>query len=525
MLTTSGAGIRAWRVTTAVRAFTLAVAAGQVFSAGTFATDVLPLTALLVVATVSCVLDFGVVGRATPWIPVGEGILAAAVLGGGIAASAPLFIYLAVPMVVAGIRVGSVTTINTGIATGIALAAAWSGGRAIEIDMGPEPAMFSWLVIGLGAGLLASWQTRSVRLLEAAQAPYAAAHHLLSQLRTLTHEGTVGLDTPHAAAALAAEMRSRTHAQSSSVLLSGPNDEFLPVAAFGDTAGFDAAAEHATEGPYIAADRHSAALPLRVGDRTIGTIVLGRDVAWSDETLAEIQQDADELTLRLDSALLFDDVRSTATAEERSRLARDMHDGIAQEIVGLGYLVDEIEALSNEPATRAAAAAMRDEVTRLVSELRFSIFDLRHEVSDQNLSGALAEYVREVSVGSDLRVHLMFDEQGPALPRRIESELLRVAQEAIANVRKHAYAQNLWITFVTDGSAIRMAIEDDGVGSAGPRERHYGMHTMRERADRINADLAVTSRDGGGTLVSLQSRPHVPIGDGLPHEHPSPARR
>ena len=506
---TSGPGVRAWRVTTAVRAFTLAVMAGQVFSTGTVTGDALPLIALLVVATVACVLDFGVVGRATPWIPVGEGILAAAVLGGGIAASAPLFIYLAVPMVVAGIRVGSVTTINTCIATGIALAAAWSGARAIQLDVRPEPAMFTWLVIGLGAGLLASWQTRSLRLLEAAQAPYAAAHHLLSQLRTLTHEGTVGLDTPHAAAALATEMRERTQAQRSTVLLRGPeDDELAPIASYGDTVGSDA-----------------ASLPLRVGDRTIGCIVLGRDAAWTGEALVEAQQHADELALRLDSALLFDDVRSMATAEERSRLARDMHDGIAQEIVGLGYLVDEIEALSEEPATRAAAAAMRDEVTRLVSELRFSIFDLRHGVTDQNLSGALTDYVREIGAGSELRVHLMFDEQGGALPRRIESEILRVAQEAIANVRKHAHAHNRWITFVSDGSTVRLQVEDDGVGSAAPRERHYGMHTMRERAERIHADLTVTSRAGGGTVVNLQSRPHVSIGDGLPHEHQNPARR
>lgn len=524
MTPTAGPGLRAWRVTTAVRAFTLALMTGQILSTGSVSGDALPLTALLVVATVACVMDFGVVGRATPWIPVAEGLMAAAVLGGELGATAPLLIYLAVPMVVAGIRIGSVSVVNAFIATSLALVAAWSGGRVMRLNVDLQPAIVTWLVIGLGAGLLASWQTRSVRVLEAAQAPYAAAHHLLSQLHALAKEGRVGLDTTRTAADLAAEIRGRTGAEHSLILLEGAQDELMPISAFGETAGFEAVAKGVRPGPPVS-DGLTIALPLRVGDRPIGFIVLGRDSGWTPKALADVQTHADELALRLDSALLFDDVRSTATAEERSRLARDMHDGIAQEIVGLGYLVDEIEALADQPATRAAASAMRSEVTRLVSELRFSIFDLRHEVTDQNLSGALAEYVREVTAGSDLRLHLMFDEQGSRLSRRIESELMRVAQEAIANVRKHARARNLWITFETDGTAITLCVEDDGVGAASPRDRHYGLHTMRERAERIHADLTVTSREGGGTVVSLRSRPPAHLGDALTHEHHSPAGR
>ena len=107
----------------------------------------------------------------------------------------------------------------------------------------------------------------------------------------------------------------------------------------------------------------------------------------------------------------------------------------------------------------------------------------------------------------DLRVNLVLDESGPALPPRTESELLRVAQEAIGNVRKHARADNLWVTLVSDGSTLLLEVEDDGVGNARPKERHWGLQSMQERAAGIEASLEVTPRDGGGTVVRLQSPP------------------
>ncbi len=226
-----------------------------------------------------------------------------------------------------------------------------------------------------------------------------------------------------------------------------------------------------------------------------------------------------EQAIRLDTALLLDGVRSLATTEERNRLARDIHDGVAQQLVSLGYLADDLAALSENPAAQQGADDLRAEVTRLVSALRFSVFDLRHDLDDgRTLSGALSDYVRQLSTHSDLRVHLTLDERGSRLPRRAEEELLRIAQEAIGNVHKHARAINLWVSLSTDGTDVRLTVEDDGVGSAAPRPGHYGLHTMRERARRINADLEVGVRHDGGTVVTLQSRPscHHPEGRTTP---------
>jgi signal transduction histidine kinase len=103
-------------------------------------------------------------------------------------------------------------------------------------------------------------------------------------------------------------------------------------------------------------------------------------------------------------------------------------------------------------------------------------------------------------------VHVALAEKGRRLPVDVETELLRIAQEAITNARKHARANNLWVTLNTNGEMALLRIEDDGLGSAGPRADHYGLQMMRERADRIGAELAITNRARGGTsvVVALQ---------------------
>ncbi len=260
-------------------------------------------------------------------------------------------------------------------------------------------------------------------------------------------------------------------------------------------------------------------VPLRGARQTLGYCVLVGVPRWTPELDERALEVADEFAVRLDTAVLFDDIRLLATSEERNRIAREMHDGVAQEIVGLGYIVDEIESISDHDQTRELASELRAEITRLVSEIRFSIFDLRHEVTDGRLAASLADYSREVSHASGLRVHLSLAESGPPLPPRVATEVLRVAQEAIGNVRKHARAGNLWVSLDSDGSVLRMEVADDGVGSAEPREHHWGLQGMRERADGVGAHLEVAPRPGGGTVVTLRSPANVSPEGEIAHGH------
>ena len=141
----------------------------------------------------------------------------------------------------------------------------------------------------------------------------------------------------------------------------------------------------------------------------------------------------------------------------------------------------------------------------MVGELRLSIFDLRSEVQAQiSLGNALSDYVRQVSAGAAFSVHLILDEAPDRLPITVEAELLRIAQEAITNARKHADAEHLWVTCYVDPPFAHLRIEDDGRGLGAKRIDSFGLEVMRERADRLGGVLAVGQRDPHGTFVDVR---------------------
>ena len=491
--------VRSWRATTAVRVFALALVTGTLLGKGLLEEAAPLLGALVIIAGACSALESASLDRRVPLIPVCETALVALIL-----TSAPphgsLVAYVAVPTVVAGIQHGFVTTLNA------ALIGAVTSIAVLSASSDPDPVarlatVTPWLLAGLGVGLLASWQSRSIRSLAAKQAPHVAAHQLMARVHQLASSGSLGLNSAALAEDLDASMREATGCARTTVFVVEADDTLRALNGAEDVGRM-------TEEIAIG-DRErtpgAAVVPLRGSAKTLGYCVLVGVPRWTPELDERAQLVADDFAVRLDTAVLFDDVRTLATAEERNRIAREMHDGVAQEIVGLGYIVDEIESISDHNQTRELASTLRTEITRLVSEIRFSIFDLRHEITDGRLAASLADYAREVSHATGLRVHLSLAESGPALPPRTATEVLRVAQEAIGNVRKHARANNLWVTLDSDGSTLSLSIEDDGVGNAGPREHHWGLQTMRERAEAVGARLDVSPRSDGGTVVVLRS--------------------
>ena len=507
-----------WRLTTAVRIFALALTVGQVVDQGLAGSLGVVLVGLAIVGGTCCVCELQATGR-TPWLSIAEGIMVGLLIGMADVRADALYFYLAVPAVAAGLASGRLATTNTWLVTGLSwVTAAAAAGPSGDLA-GQLTSALPWLGIGLGAALLAAQQSRSLRTLAAAQAPYAAAHRLVGQLHTLVREFPAVLDVATQARAIREAVDGAIGGRCSVVLVRG-------------RAGIEAAP---ASGPLAPKDEETGrlcalygqrleragatALPLRVGPHVIGAVVLVQSRSLTAAQLEATQQLLDEHAIRLETALLVDEVRIAATAEERNRLAREIHDGIAQRVVSLGYLADEVAATSGDPLARQAAEALRSEITKLISELRFSVFDLRQDVDEAaGVSAALSEYVQELSTHSGLRVHLTLDEREARLPRRAETELLRIAQEAIGNVHKHARAINVWVNLRTIGSDLQLVVEDDGVGGAIPRTGHYGMHTMRERAERIDADLEIGNRQDGGTIVTVRSRSRAAGTNGEHHD-------
>jgi signal transduction histidine kinase len=249
-------------------------------------------------------------------------------------------------------------------------------------------------------------------------------------------------------------------------------------------------------------------VPLLSGARTFGLVVLESGVAqaFAHDAAERVGQAVSGLAVQLQTGMAFDEVRELATHEERRRLAREIHDGIAQELASLAYALDNVAAdVRGGLDVADQVDAVRDEVRRLVTELRMSLFDLRSDVDpDEGLGAAIGRYVRTVATASGMTVHLSLNEAPVRLTAETEAELLRIVQEAVTNARKHAGARNLWVSCTVDPPAAAISVEDDGQGLSGDvRADSHGLAIMRERATRIRADLSVANRSPSGTKVSV----------------------
>ena len=447
------------------------------------------------------------------WQPVVESVLAATVISLTDPLAIGLFPYLLVPALAAGLAAG---------VTGAVLAGGLAGAVGIVTHLdnlnAPDLRDLSrWVLLALGLGLFGAWvrRARPTSAASADVAAYSAAYQLLEQLRTVSRQLSGGLDPTTVAAGVAERVQQGLGVPGAVVVTRSDGGVLVPLARTGrvNTDIDEALERHATGIPWDGerpwAVDGTSWVPLRVGDRTVAMVVTARSSPSADRSSQPQETDGLAQTLhddalRLETALLFDDLRSIATAEERSRLAREIHDGIAQELASLGYLVDGMLPAADDPVMTKDLEQLRAEIRRVVSELRLSIFDLRSQVSGGiGLGDALSSYVREVGQRAGLTVHLVLDEGPRRLSAGVEAELLRIAQEAVTNARKHAQARNLWVTCRVDPPRADVQIVDDGLGLGLARDDSYGMIIMAERAQRIGARLSVSDRADGGTVVRV----------------------
>lgn len=387
-----------------------------------------------------------------------------------------------------------------------------------------------WFALASTVGVVAAWVRRLLEAEPGGTEFYQAAHRLLAQLRLVARQLPTGLDPVTIGGSLLDVLRQIAPIERGAVFVRSGGDRLVPIAyttgtervdwdldVTGDNSVADA---WASQQPQIgnrvlsrsgvgSRSGSSVVLPLHVGLRSFGIVGIetSQTHAYSPDAVERMERAVADAGVRLETALLFDEIRGLATVEERRRLAREIHDGIAQELVYVGYFIDGISAEKPEelPEIRQQLSSLRAELTRIISELRLSIFELRTEVERHGgLGAALSEAVRSIGTSSGMTVHLSLDEAPTRLPVETEAELLRIAQEALNNARKHSEAGNLWVTCQVQPPHARLVVEDDGVGTTGRRrEGSYGLDIMRERASRLRASLDVRSRKPRGTVVEV----------------------
>ena len=431
----------------------------------------------------------------------------------------PILPYLLVPPLVAGIAIGVVGVLAAaGISALVLVAGTYlAPGSA---SPGSTDSLALWLGLAVVMGLLGVALRATQSRLDRRPTSYATANRLLTSLRDVARQLPTGLDEVSLAQGALTRLRGVIDADRAALYSRSDAGQLVPLAFAGaDRIEWDASTTKGIWGQAwnggLAVQRLgsfsrpvrgvSAVLPLRIGDRRTGLVAIERDgPAWTIREMAAAQTVVDEAALRINSGQLFSEVRALATVEERRRLAREIHDGIAQEVAALGFYVDDLIHRADTPDLRDDLTALRDELTRLVTELRLSIFDLRSDVQPGvGLGAALSSYVRSVGTGSGITVHLVLDEASARLGPEAESELLRIAQEAVTNARKHAEARNLWVTCRVDPPRAFLRVADDGRGMGTARPDSYGLEIMRERAGRLGATLTIRPRVGGGTVVEV----------------------
>lgn len=381
-----------------------------------------------------------------------------------------------------------------------------------------------WMLTAAGCGLLCI-RARTLGPVGARHDPdahYESAYALLTQLRSVARRLSAGLDSDAIAAQLMETVHERLDDRYGAVFVKAGSSVLIPVG----FRGTGASQVLSPTDPIVALcfkemkpvqgvvpsgdreGRHRTAMPLRVGSRMVGVACSSSADPAELITVRGLMKDVDAHSLQLDTALVFDEIRMLATVDERRRLAREIHDGIAQEVASLGYVVDDLAESSSDPVIAQGLRNLRGELSRVVADLRLSIFDLRSDVSPTNgLGAALSDYVRTVGARSDLTVHLTLDEAPTRLTPVVEAELMRIAQEAVANARKHSSADNLWVDFWSDPPRARLVVRDDGTGMSGARADSFGIAIMRERAHRIDATLEIDTDPLGersrGTTVQV----------------------
>jgi len=385
-----------------------------------------------------------------------------------------------------------------------------------------DASVVQWLALGLASGLLAAWseRLRALRRTDSA-ASHAQAQRLLLQLRALAQRLPGSLDPASAAERLLASCAAITSHERAVVLTRYDGNHLVPLGIRGvdrvpwrdpmsepgtlrtawneqrtvlDVRPADGGADG---GADVGRRRGSALLvvPMRSADGGalgLAAFESSRLDAFDPETVAAFEARVRQEAPRLETALLFADLRHTATLEERERLAREMHNGVAQDLAYFGFALDDLRhrLADSAPDEAARVGGMRRELTQMIQDIRLSITDLRSSVGpERGLGTALSSYVRLAGTAADLTVHLSLRESYFRLPAEQEVQLFRLVQSFVTHVRKAVRAENLWVTLETDPPTASLRLEHDGL----PADETEGLWPDQDR-------MTLAIKELGGSL-------------------------
>jgi signal transduction histidine kinase len=473
------------------------------------------LLGLLAVAVVGCLAQLAQSRRpAAPLVLVAaEALAVGMVCGRVLPTSVALLGALAVPAFTAGLRVGGrgvVVAVGTQTAALLAVLAAYD-----EITADGVFSAVTWGIASLGIGLIAGSVNSSLQDFSDPLATYRYAQKLLRELIDLSGGLSSGLDPVALGSTIQRTVRDGLPT-AALVLYVQRGDTLTPLLTDpAPDAGTGVLDELAVEAwsrnrPVLAGGAFGFPLSTEAGT---SAVVAGRLSERVEAQQIGLAERVDELGTRLaapavhlDTALLFAAFRDAATADERRRLAREMHDGVAQDIASLGYLVDALAARPTGADLPRRIADLRERITAVVGEVRRSVLSLRTDAgTSESLGAAIGTVARNLSEASGVPIHVTLDERAARLRPEVEGELFRISQEAMTNAVRHARAGRIDVHCVVHAPEALITVTDDGQGLQQPRQDSHGLEIMRERAALISASLSISPGPHGGTRVQVRT--------------------
>ncbi|MBI4789334.1 MAG: GAF domain-containing protein [Chloroflexi bacterium] len=259
--------------------------------------------------------------------------------------------------------------------------------------------------------------------------------------------------------------------------------------------------------------------PMRVGGRIEGAVVLtrgaprGRFAARQLDLLSTLTSSA---ALIVRNTQLYARSEEAAIAEERTRIAREIHDGLAQDLSFLVLKASAAQKLLGRGEEKQLVRELReisDQLRQDAREVRRVIFALRPlDIEALGFLPALEKFVKEFAQANDIETEFAVEGDVSHLSPKLETALFRLTQEALNNIRKHARAKHASVRLErNDGGNARLGVQDDGCGfevekalQAARTRGSVGLVQMRERAERAGGTFKITSSPNAGTCIEVE---------------------
>jgi signal transduction histidine kinase len=212
----------------------------------------------------------------------------------------------------------------------------------------------------------------------------------------------------------------------------------------------------------------------------------------------------------MENARLIDQAKLSVAEAERNRIARELHDSVAQALFAVSLYADAIRMALQANKPQGITSNLEELIQSArdaMADMRLLIFQLRPPILDEDgLVAAMQSRLESVEARAGFKTH--FHAEGESdLSADQETELYWIAQEILNNVIKHAHAKAVQIELIGGADSVRMAIEDDGVGfdpELAEQSGGFGLRNIRERAEKIGAKSTISSEPGQGTKITIE---------------------